>query len=240
MGCRANSGRRHSCRLGRLRGWRGWPRPAANAARSRWSRSPGQRCRPPVARPAGGITRPSRGEPLAPVPHALFVLFYQVEIRHRQLRRDRRRLARRNHPAGECRGDRLHRGCDVVGLQPTGFVPWDTLDRRQDKLHRAFAAWRQNALDTEPHRAHGSPTSASSTALRSRPRPRAMKQRRSSSCCGSRPGGRVGCPTGLSRTAARAPSLAVFVHALQSSISPWPNERTIPATALRQEVSNAN
>jgi hypothetical protein len=69
MGCRINSGRRHSCRLRHPRGWRGRPRVAANAVRNRRSRSPGQRCRPPVARPAGGIARPSHGEPLAPVPH---------------------------------------------------------------------------------------------------------------------------------------------------------------------------
>jgi hypothetical protein len=67
MGCRTNSGRCHLCRLGRPRGWRGRSAPAADAVRNRWSRSPGQRCRPPVARPAGGIARPSRGEPLAPV-----------------------------------------------------------------------------------------------------------------------------------------------------------------------------
>ena len=82
MGCRANTGRHHSCRLGRPRGWRGRPRPAANAARSRWSRSPGQRCHPPAARgwrdyPTGPWPTPRAG--LAP----LFALFYQVEIRHR-------------------------------------------------------------------------------------------------------------------------------------------------------------
>ena len=38
-----------------------------------------------AARPAGGIDRPAPGEPPAPVPHPLFALFYQVEIRHRQL-----------------------------------------------------------------------------------------------------------------------------------------------------------
>jgi hypothetical protein len=125
MGCSStHSGGRRSCRLLRSGGRSGRPRRAANAARSRWSRLPGQRCRPPVARSAGGIARPDPGEPLAPVPHPLFVLFYQVEIRHRQLRRDRGCLARRDHAAGQCRGDPLHRRGDVVGLQPTGFVPW--------------------------------------------------------------------------------------------------------------------
>jgi hypothetical protein len=41
-----------------------------------------------AARPAGGIARPAPGEPPAPVPHPLFLLFYQVEIRHRQLSND--------------------------------------------------------------------------------------------------------------------------------------------------------
>jgi hypothetical protein len=42
---------------------------------------------PPASRrrPAGGIARPAPHEPPAPVPHPLFGLFYQVEIRHRQL-----------------------------------------------------------------------------------------------------------------------------------------------------------
>src|SRR5439155_4095063 len=51
-------------------------------------------------------------------------------------------------------------------FSPRALSRGSTLDRRQDKLHRAFAAWRQEPFDTEPHRAHGSPTSASSTALR--------------------------------------------------------------------------
>ena len=38
-----------------------------------------------AARPAGGIARPAPGEPPVPVPHPLFPLFYQVEIRHRQI-----------------------------------------------------------------------------------------------------------------------------------------------------------
>jgi hypothetical protein len=33
----------------------------------------------------GGIARPAPGEPHAPVPHLLFPLFYQVEIRRCQL-----------------------------------------------------------------------------------------------------------------------------------------------------------
>src|SRR5271165_1061393 len=37
--------------------------------------------------------------------------------------RYRARLAWRDYAAGQSRGDRLHRGGDVVGLQPTGFVP---------------------------------------------------------------------------------------------------------------------
>jgi hypothetical protein len=38
-----------------------------------------------AARPAGGIARPPRASRPRPVPHPLFLLFYQVEIRHRQL-----------------------------------------------------------------------------------------------------------------------------------------------------------
>src|SRR5438445_11776780 len=41
-----------------------------------------------AARPAGGIARPAPGEPPAPVPHPLFLLFYLVEIRHHQLHND--------------------------------------------------------------------------------------------------------------------------------------------------------
>ncbi len=37
------------------------------------------------ARPAGGIAGSAPGEPPAPVPYSLFLLFYLVEIRHRQL-----------------------------------------------------------------------------------------------------------------------------------------------------------
>ena len=61
-------------------------------------------------------------------------------------RRDRRRLARRDHAAGKRRGDRLHRDGNVGRA----------LDRRQDELDRTFAALRQDAFDTEPHRPHGS------------------------------------------------------------------------------------
>ncbi len=43
-----------------------------------------------------------------------------------------------------------------------------------------------------------------------RPPPRAVTQRRWSSCCGSRPGGRGDCPTGLFRTAAPRTRPGVF------------------------------
>jgi len=39
-----------------------------------------------AARPAGGIARPAPGKLPAAVPHPLFALFYQVEIRRCQLR----------------------------------------------------------------------------------------------------------------------------------------------------------
>ncbi len=92
----------------------------------------------PRGRPAGLPARPLANPRAGSAP--LFRLFYQVEIRHRQLRRYRGRLARRDHAAGERRGNRLHRGGDVVGLQPTGSARGGTLDRRQDELHRMFAA----------------------------------------------------------------------------------------------------
>lgn len=57
-------------------------------------------------------------------------------------RRYRGRFARRDHAVGGCRGNRLHRSGDVSSA----------LDRRQDKLHHAFAAWRQDAFDAEPQR----------------------------------------------------------------------------------------
>ena len=90
MGCRTNSARRHSCRLGRPRGWRDYP------------------------------TGPWRTVRAGPAP--LFALFYQVEIRHRHLRRYRRRLA-----AG-----------GAAGLQPRA-------------LSRG-SALRQDAFDAQPQR----------------------------------------------------------------------------------------
>jgi len=74
-------------------------------------------------------------------------------------------IARRDRAAGQHRGDRLHRRGDVVGLQPTGFVPWGALDRRQCEFYRAFAARPQDAFEAN-RIAVGSPTRASSTALR--------------------------------------------------------------------------
>ena len=38
-----------------------------------------------AARPAGGVAGSAAGEPPAPVPHPLFLLFYLVKIRRRQL-----------------------------------------------------------------------------------------------------------------------------------------------------------
>jgi hypothetical protein len=70
-------------------------------------------------------------------------------------RPDRRRLARRDHAAGECGGERLHRGGDVRG----------TLDRRHREFNRAFAIRFDGAFEAQRN-AVGSPASASSTALR--------------------------------------------------------------------------
>src|SRR4029077_5256503 len=67
-------------------------------------------------------------------------------------RRDPLRLSRRDRPTGQRRGDRRHRRGDVVGLQPTGFVPWGRLDRRQGEFYGALAARRQYALEAKPHR----------------------------------------------------------------------------------------
>jgi hypothetical protein len=44
-----------------------------------------------AARPVGGIARPALDKPPAPVAPSLFLLFYLVEIRHRQLLRSRSR-----------------------------------------------------------------------------------------------------------------------------------------------------
>ena len=64
----------------------------------------------------------------------------------------------------------------------------------------------------------GSPASASSTAARVRASapPREALRQRASPCCGNRAGGRPGCPTGPSRTAARAPASAVLLTAHQT------------------------
>jgi hypothetical protein len=51
-------------------------------------------------------------------------------------------------------------------FSPRALSRGSTLDRRQSELHHAIAAGRQNAFEAQPHRARGSPTSASSTALR--------------------------------------------------------------------------
>jgi len=63
----------------------------------------------PRGRPAGLLDRPLANRSRTP----LFPLFNLVEIRHRQLRRYRGRLARRDHGAGERRGNRLHHGGDT-------------------------------------------------------------------------------------------------------------------------------
>ena len=205
MGCRANTGRRHSCRLGRQRGWRGRPRHAANAVGSRRPRSPGERCQPPAARPAGGIARPSRGEPLAPALHLLFALFYQVEIRHRQLRRYRRRLARRDHAAG-----------GAAGLQPTGFVPWE---RTAAGCVRCTAATRsvadQYQLDSLAEQRLGL----------------AREECRGGNgrlVAAGDPAAERDCPTGPFRTAAHVPAASVVVRAHPSSTSPSSGGRAIP------------
>ena len=191
MGCRTNSGRRHSCRLGRPRGWRGPPRPAANAVRSRWSRSPGQRCRPPVARPAGGIAQPSRGEPLAPVPHPCSSCF----IRSRSGTANSAAIVAASPgvitPPASAEVTAFIAAAMSWAFSPRALSRGSTLDRRQDKLHRAFAAWRQDAFEAEPHRAHGSrpwtesprsPTSANSTALRVNASASPFEQRRGGDC----------------------------------------------------------
>ena len=132
-------------------------------------------------------------------PAPLFALFYQVEIRHRQLRRDRRRLARRNHPAGKRRGNRLHRRCDVVGLQPTGFVPWE---RRTSPCGRGRAAGRVRGRAAMPSDRRPRPTRRP-CGSRSRPRPRAVPWRRSWSCCP--PPERVARPALFERPPAHPP-----------------------------------
>jgi hypothetical protein len=86
-------------------------------------------------------------------------------------------------------------------FSPRALFRGSTLDRRQGELDHAVAAGRQDAFEAEPQRPHGSkPVGCRSTARRpmpvrppcgsrSRPRPRAVPRRQSSSCCGSRPGG---------------------------------------------------
>ncbi len=137
--------------------------PAASPRWSKWSRSPGQGCRPPAARgwrdyPIGPWPTPRAG------PAPLFALFYQVEIRHRQLRRYRGRLARRDPAAG-----------GAAGLQPTGFVPWERTAAGRIRCTAATPSGRRGAPARPP---------CGSTP---RPRRRAMPRRRSSSCCGRRP-----------------------------------------------------
>jgi hypothetical protein len=44
-------------------------------------------------------------------------------------------------------------------FSPRALSRGSTLDRRQSKFSHAIAAGRQDAFDTEPHRAHGSATS---------------------------------------------------------------------------------
>jgi hypothetical protein len=57
-------------------------------------------------------------------------------------------------------------------------------------------------------------------ALEPRTPPRATLRQRASPCCGSRAGGRPGCPTGPSRTAARAPAPAVLVTSTSDMVVP--------------------
>jgi len=75
------------------------------------------------------------------------------------------------------------------------------------------AVRRQNAFDADPHGGRVVDERQLDGLVRQRLglAREQMRRRRSSSCCGSRPGGRQGCPTGPFRTAARAPAPAVLV-----------------------------
>jgi len=95
-------------------------------------------------------------------------------------------------PPASCRGDRLHRRGDDVGLQPGLLSQGGTLDRRQDGFtarsrHGARMRSVQSHIASASHarglQVHGSPTSAARRPVGSTPRPRrrAVKQRRLSS-----------------------------------------------------------
>ena len=145
----------------------GRPRRAASAARNRWSRSPGQRRRPPVARPAGGIARPSRGEPLAPVSHPCSPCFI----------RSRSGTANSTAIVAAAPGVITPPASAEVTAFIAAAMPWtfsppalsrgSTLDRRQGELHHAVAAGRQER-SRQSRNAVGSPTKANSTALRAK------------------------------------------------------------------------
>ena len=138
---------------------------------------PGQRCRPP----------PRSSPPRPRTPSWLFL----QEIC--------------SHPPASAEVTAFIAG-DVMGIQPTGLSRGRTLDRRQGELDHTFALLRQDSFDAQPQRAHGSspwtegprgrPRAPARPPCGSRPRPRrrARPRRRSSSCRGSRPGGRGDLP----------------------------------------------
>ena len=157
-------------------------------------------------RGAGGITRPAPGQPPAPVLHPCSPCFIW----------SRSGIANSAAIVAGSPGD--HAAGGDAGLQPTGFVPWERT-----------AAGRIRCTAATPS---GSPTSARSTALRGQRLGLAREQRRSLSCCGSRPGVRGDCPTGPFRTAAHAPAPPLLVQFRQSWSSPRSNRRAIPPAAV--------
>ena len=98
------------------------------------------------------------------------------------------------------RGDRLHRGADACPRLELGSAAL-SIGGKANLTMRSRQGGRMRSRQSRS--AVGSPTSASSTALRvnaSASPARNAAEQRSSSCCGSRPGGRRDCPTGPSRT----------------------------------------
>ena len=133
-------------------------------------------------RGAGGITRPAPGQPPAPVLHPCSPCF----IRSRS---------------------GIANSAAIVAALPLavprafshGLCPVGAHCGRMHSMHS------RNAV--------GSPTSASSTGLRVKASasPASRAAAGMASCCGTRPGGREGSPTGPSRTAARAPAPALLM-----------------------------
>ena len=151
MGCSSTHSRR-SCRPLRPDARSGRPRPAASAARHRWSRSPGQRCRRPVARPAGEIARPSVANRSRRSRTSCSPCF----IRSRSGIANSAPIVAASPgvitPPASAEVTAFIAAAMSWAFSPRALSRGSTLDRRQGELDRTFAALRQNAFDAQPQR----------------------------------------------------------------------------------------